>query len=385
MTALFPFMNARYQGMDIMYRTIKGQHGARLGRDTQSLGVRKARARSVIKFLGRSSLMISMTLAYYAMMRDDERYEALSDYERDMNWGIPIPGRTNLFLFPTPFELGTFLKLIPEKILAATLGDIEWDDAWKSIGEGFSSHMGGTLMGLPDPAAIQIVKPLEEISKNASFMTGRALFPVGYESMDPREMYNDYTTELAKSLSEGFGGYGGKWVSPIAIEQVIRGYTGTLGFYLLHLGDWAWRKFDPDMPGVVEKRWDEDPVVGRFISAPIGEGGLGLGRGYVQAMNKASAEADMILDRIDSLIDKGRHKEAGELLIEHEVIISMSRSYDKKKRYISDLRKYARYLKNLPEREMDPAEKQLALHAVTSKINMVAHLAKREYDMLRKS
>ena len=314
-------------------------------------------------------MLLSMNLIYYMMIRDEEWYKGLSDYEKYNNYVIKHPLSDKPFLFPIPFELGILLKMIPELILASTYGDTEWDEAWSAIRDAISSTFGGTVMGVvPNPADMQWVKPINEIRSNYSVMTGRELFPKQYDTMDPRQMTRRNTTEVAKLISEAFGGHGGKWASPIAIEKLISGYTGTMGMWGLHAVNAAYMSNADPSERREENRWDQNDFIGSLIGAPVKDG-VSLGRGYVEQLNQLKEESYRVYGRFNDLLEEGRKKEAREYYEENKKAYLDRLSIDRALTAVNNLKEMQDQIRRM---EGSRAWKAQRIEVLQMEINRIA-------------
>jgi len=105
LTAIVPFMNARIQGLDVLYRSGFGQ-----GANANTEKMQKA-------FIVRSMAILGMTAAYWFMVHDDDEYKKLTKEERDGYWIVPgLKFNDKPFRFPIPFEIGVVFKVFPERI-----------------------------------------------------------------------------------------------------------------------------------------------------------------------------------------------------------------------------------------------------------------------------
>jgi hypothetical protein len=148
---VIPFFNAQVQGLDVLYRAAIGDMPA-----SQRLKVQH-------KMKVRMLMMGVFTIAYAAMMEEDEAYENANPEERYGNWFVPTPFGT--FRVPIPFELGFVAKSIPEGIyrLVAT------DDKASSVLGALRKQLFASIPGdLPIAAKVPV-----ELMLNKSFFTGR--------------------------------------------------------------------------------------------------------------------------------------------------------------------------------------------------------------------
>ncbi len=215
---LIPFLNARFQGIDVFVRAISGDY------TTQD---NATRAKITQRFMARAGLMMGLTAVYYLLVSDDDQYKRQTDETRDNNFVIPTSGPVPILL-PSPFEVGLFFKAIPEAILARVMGDRTDKELRDTVVRGVVSTLE------INPAGIQAITPLVEASFNHNFFTNRPIVPYYIDSNIAGAFQDNVgTTEFAKIIAQNVPGN----FSPIKIDHVIRGYTGTLGGYAVALVD----------------------------------------------------------------------------------------------------------------------------------------------------
>ena len=183
--------------------------------------VASERLRVKQKLIARLGIMAGITLAYAAMMQDDETYENANPEERYGNWFVRIPGLEEPLRIPIPFELGLIGKALPEGIYRLMASD----DSTKEVAKALQTL---ALRSIPIDVPTAI-KPIIEWNLNRSFFTDRDLVTASMPS-DPKFQYNLNTPEIVKL----FGNIG---ISPVKLENTIRGYTGGLGISVLRLLD----------------------------------------------------------------------------------------------------------------------------------------------------
>jgi len=243
-SAIVPFLNARIQGIDVLYRSGFGQAAM-----ANKAEMRKA-------FWIRSLILLGITSVYWAMVHDDDEYKRLTNEERDNYWIIPgltVNGRP--FRFPIPFELGTIFKVLPERILEATLGQDTNQDFMKA----FKRNLMSNLSFNPVPVA---ALPIMENWFNYSVFTDRPVVGRGLEGLAPEAQYTASTSEFAKDLGKIIG------YSPIKIDHLIRGYTGNMGMYATSMLDTVLASQND--PVHATKRFEQLPVIKRFFSTDSG-------------------------------------------------------------------------------------------------------------------
>jgi hypothetical protein len=294
---VIPFFNAQVQGLDVLYRAAIGDMPA-----SQRLKVQH-------KMKVRMIMMGVFTIAYAAMMEEDEAYENANPEERYSNWFVPTPFGT--VRVPIPFELGFVAKSIPEGIyrLLAT------DDKASSVLGALRKQLFASIPGdLPIAAKVPV-----ELMLNKSFFTGRPVIDARLEGLVKSEQFGQKTPELIKLL--GFDSpqvikdvFGLQGVSPAQVEYFIKGYTGTLPLALLRL-------FDPVLAsGEVVKadmKVEDMPIVGAFFQ-PKDAGGI------INASYAGIQQAQRVSNTYKKLIADGRIKEATEYFNENTAAFSIA-------------------------------------------------------------
>ena len=117
----------------------------------------------------------------------------------------------------------------------------------------------------------QIFQPWQDLMANENF-TGAPIIPFYLENVEPTEQYTYYTSETVRQAAQAMG------ISPIKMEHVLRGYTGTLGTYALGASDamirWS-TESDERLFGEDPTRgetWRENIVVRALIDPLVAEG-----------------------------------------------------------------------------------------------------------------
>jgi hypothetical protein len=205
---LVPFLNAKIQGM---YRLIENEKG-----DTQklwTLGIPKQ------MFL-RGLVVMAASLALAAKNMEDEP-ERWDNENPDLKFRYDIiymPGG-NRILLPRAFEVGSVFGALPVFILDA----IRRDDS-RDLGKVLTDLGTSTFFFNPIPAA---VVPLIGAATNYDFFRARALENASDQSKLPEERVNRSTSAVARFIGEQAG------ISPIRVQYVLEGYSGTIGANVL--------------------------------------------------------------------------------------------------------------------------------------------------------
>jgi|GEM_PF-1445976 len=210
MIDFLPFFNARLQGLSKLVRASAAGDNDR-----------------VIKVLSANLAMkgikvAAFSLALAAMNDDDDRYKELPDWDKDTNWHFWL-GDDHIRV-PKPFELGIVFGTLPERLFGFGTGSQTGNDLGKSLFHALSS----TLALNPVP---QFAMPVVETWLNYSFFKDTKIEGMGDENRLPGDRYNTYTSDTARELGQALN------LSPKKIEHWIKGYTGTLGGYVLGMSD----------------------------------------------------------------------------------------------------------------------------------------------------
>lgn len=195
------FFNASIQGIDKMARVFKNDP---IGATIRSL-----------------SYITAPSIALYMINRDNDAYKSLPRWRKDLFWNIPMGNKTFLSI-PKPFELGITFGTAAERI--AEYIDSEDPKAF----DGLASAMweAGTPSVIP-----QAFIPYIESVSNKNLFTGGKLIPQRLEGIEPFLQFNLRTTETAKAIGEALN------LSPIKLENTIRGLSGGLGLHSLRAMD----------------------------------------------------------------------------------------------------------------------------------------------------
>ncbi len=264
-TAAIPFLNARIQGLDVLYRAAFGQLNSQDAAKVQRL------------FFIRGAQMMALSCMYWALTHDDDEYKKQESETRDNYWLLPSLG----IKIPIPFEIGILFKVIPERILAYSFGDDTGQDFMKSMARQLSS----TLAVNPIP---QAALPVVEAVTNHSFFTQRPIVGQGMEGVAPGYQVGPGTTNIAADIGKALN------ISPMKLDHMIKGYTGTIGMYLMDVVDSVYSmNSDIDKPS---KRIDQLPVLKRFLIDPEA-------RGTVTAFYEMKNAADQVV-RTENLLER---------------------------------------------------------------------------------
>lgn len=204
-----PFLNARVQGLDKLYR-----HGT----DKQ----KRARLTTMLGAMAVASFLLHLR------NMDDEDYQKLPNWQRDSYWFIKLGD--NAIFIPKPFELGAVASLV-ERSMDQIGGEPEKDAMLKFLG----TTLGNTFAFNPIP---QVFKPSIEVFANYDMFRGRSIESFGDSFLPPSQVASQHTSHLARNMSAGMEEFMGKdALSGKQIDHLIRGYLGFLGTAITGLSD----------------------------------------------------------------------------------------------------------------------------------------------------
>jgi len=243
--AAIPFLNARIQGLDVFFRA-----GIRPFYDPNSTAYEKQVQKAM---LIRGATIMALSTMYAAAVMGDPDYEKQEQETKDNFWLIPSLG----IKLPIPFEVGTLFKTIPERIYRYYYGA----DTSKDLGDSMKRALLSTFAFNPVP---QAVAPLLEARDNYSVFTQRPIVGEAMRNIAPEFQVGPSTTKMAEFLGKQTG------MSPILIDHVYKGYTGTMGMYLADVMDSVYSA-GSDNPKA-SQRFEQTPVLKRFLLDPDAKG-----------------------------------------------------------------------------------------------------------------
>ncbi|MEQ6329070.1 LPD38 domain-containing protein [Pseudomonas chengduensis] len=206
-TDVVPFLNARLQGLYKLGRAVKGD---------------KTLLAKEVAMKGGYIALFSLMLA--GLNDDDERYQALMDWDKDMHWHIFLGDEH--FRIPKPFELGLIFGTVPERILHALTGTQDGGDLAKAVSRGVFD----TLAFNPVP---QFYQPIRELQANRNFFRDSPIEDMSDEGKLAEARYDERTSAIGRALGQVTGPIAG--LSPKQVDHLIAAYTGTLGQYVLDM------------------------------------------------------------------------------------------------------------------------------------------------------
>lgn len=192
-----PFFNACLQGGDKMYRLFK--------ENPMDTGLKLA------KYIVLPSLIL------WCFNHDEDWYKELDPWVKNTCWCLPGGIR-----IPKPQEAGiTFGSGIEAMLDQAFNKDPKAMANWTK-----------EVVGAAKPNLIPTVfLPLIEWQANYSFFRNGTLVPKRLQGLPDEMQYTNHTATLSKGVGKLTG------LSPVKIDNTVRGYTGTMGMFLWQMGD----------------------------------------------------------------------------------------------------------------------------------------------------
>ena len=328
LTAGIPFLNARIQGLDVLYRAMSGQMGT-----VDAAKIQKA-------FFVRGASIMAISMLYWFLTHDDDEYKKQEQETRDNNWLIPSLG----IKIPIPFEVGVIFKVIPERIAEYFFGN----DTGKDFADSMKRNFQSTFMFNLIP---QVGLPLYEAATNHSFFTGRDIVGAGLEGVKAEYQVGPGTSQLAAWLGSQTG------YSPMLIDHVIGGYTGTFGSYAVDVVDSiAFANSDVQRPS---KRFEQLPVFKRFLLDPQAKGNVTAYYDLKNSVDEAVRTSNF-LEKTSNFEEMGKYSEETlRVLASKDFISDMEKD-------MKELRETALFVRTST---MSPDDKRDTLRSITDAEN----------------
>jgi hypothetical protein len=173
--------------------------------------------------------------------------------------------------------------------MALTIGE----DTAKDFRESMARNIRNTLAidYLP-----QTIKPIVEVESNFSYFTRRPIIGQGLDGVGDPFQVGPTTSLVAEKIGKQIG------MSPMKVDHLINGYTGTIGMYMVDALD-AIMDMNSDSPKA-SKRFEQMPVLKRFALDPEA-------RGNVSAYYEMKNSVDEVVRTSNLLERTSNYKEWG--------------------------------------------------------------------------
>ena len=347
---LIPFLNARLQGL---YRLAEHQ-GA--------LNPEKQRQQAVginTDMLMKGAVLTGITALVYGIMSQDDRWDE-ERLDRKLGNDILYIGDLTIYL-PRAFEIGSIFGSIPVLIGDALLKE----DGGKDVLPGIMHLISSTFAINPIP---QAAKPIMEVLMNYDMFFQRPIEGAVYQTMRPEDRFNSYTSALARGMGSMLG------MSPIKIDKLINGYTGSGGMALLSVVDAA-----AQAAGVFPEKPD-GLFGGPYLNAGAGDV-IGLSRffkaddersiRFISDFYQMKQEMLETYTSMRSAIERGEIERAQSLMEDNRTLLGLRRSFNRTAESFTALN---RQIRMIEQGELDG----------TAKRNALAPLRRRKMEMARR-
>jgi hypothetical protein len=328
LTAAVPFLNARMQGLDVFYRAAFGKMASE-----DAAAIQKS-------FFIRGATLMALSAMYWFLTHDEEEYLKQEQETRDNNWLFPSVG----IRIPIPFEVGVLFKTIPERLLEYSFGN----DTGKDLADSMKRNLVSTFGINPIP---QTFLPIVEARTNYSFFTMRPIVGQGMEGVTKEFQVSPGTSELAKKMGKILG------ESPIMIDHIMQGYTGSMGMYAVDLID-AILLGNDESPKVA-KRFEQMPVIKRFAVDKEA-------KGTVTAYYELKNSVDEVVRTVNLMERTGNAEDLGAYMEKNAQLFGM-------RGYISSVEKQMKVMREaaiqIRSSDMSSEEKRDSLLAITEAQN----------------
>lgn len=194
-----PFFNAVLQGGDKMVRLIK--------QDPVGTGTKLA------------MYIVLPSLALWALNHDEDWYKEIDPEIKATCWILP----GGVIRIPKPQEAGILFGSGIEAVL---------DQAFDKDPEAISNWAEVFRENILPSIFPTVFLPLVEWQANYSFFRGQSITPQRLQNLPDELQYTPNTSAAARTLG------GAMKLSPVKIDNFIRGYTGTMGMTLVQQLDW---------------------------------------------------------------------------------------------------------------------------------------------------
>jgi len=322
-TAAIPFLNARIQGLDVLFRSFTGKYSAveKLQEGETREDVRKRILKTAIT---RGGFLMALTAMYYMMVSDDEEYKNLRREVRDDNWIIPLVDGIPALKIPIPFEVGMIFKTFPERFIDEFMGREIEPEPLTSV-----KRQLGTSAKIPFFDAglgFQLLKPVAEVYQNRNTFTNTEIIPYYQQKLESGLQSRRSTNELLRVIGETLN------VSPAKLEHLFRGYTGTLGGYVLDVADVTARGVTGTP--LIPPNLNSIPVLRRLLQDIDRSGG-----GLQQQFYELRSEVDTAVQTMNKLRKDERFDEYSAYRSNMQGILNVKGQVRSIERYMDNYRK----------------------------------------------
>jgi N12 class adenine-specific DNA methylase/GGDEF domain-containing protein len=341
MVQTVPFLNARIQGLDRLYRGVKENPRS---------------------FALKGLMLTGATLALYAINMGNPDYEDLPEWDKDLYWHFFTP--FGHFRMPKPFEVGAIFSTIPERMMEL-IREKEGDMFVNRMVQMFLD----TFAFNPIP---QLFKPIVEEVANKSFFSDSPIVSQRLQRLEPEAQYDPWTSESLRLLAEGMPDSAPAFLrSPKRLGHLLYGYTSAVSTYALMASDAILRKtgLAEEIPaGSVQ----DIPVLNRFVREDSPRSTK-----YSNEFYEMTVETAKIYSTIKEYRKRGRKEDADTMLRENLAKLRARPQLAAVQKRLQDINNRIRLVWS--SRELTREEKQSRVDKLNAERNRLQKLAVERY------
>ena len=220
--------------------------------------------------------------------QEDQDIREVLQAQKDTNWVLKVWGTDTIVRIPKPQQVG-FISTMFEQLTTDMLNGLnkqERDEVVDNLFAAFVRESGIPTSWSDAAQALSptMLTPIMENWGNKSMFFGTPIVPATAEGALPEYQYTENTRELTKAISSTLGMFVGKTntISPAQIENLVRGWTGGVGNYLMDMIDLVGRKSGvlPDPPKATKDLLTDIPFVRAFTVRHPVAGANSINRWY---------------------------------------------------------------------------------------------------------
>lgn len=220
--------------------------------------------------------------------QEDQDIREVLQAQKDTNWVLKVWGTDTIVRIPKPQQVG-FISTMFEQLTTDMLNGLnkqERDEVVNTLFNAFVRESGIPTSWSDAAQALSptMLTPIMENWGNKSMFFGTPIVPATAEGALPEYQYTENTRELTKAISSTLGMFVGKTntISPVQIENLVHGWTGGVGNYLMDMIDLVGRKSGvlPDPPKATKDLLTDIPFVRAFTVRHPVAGANSINRWY---------------------------------------------------------------------------------------------------------
>lgn len=313
-----PFLNARIQGLNRLYLGMTGRD------------VTINRTRAVTSYVLKAMSIMAASLALQVNNWNDKRYQRIPEVDKDLYYHYFFGNQH--FTLPKPFETGAMFSTIPERALRAIAGK----DNERTFVESMQRTFMHTLDFDPTP---QTVAPLLEDWANKDKLSEHPIVSQQYAQLEPEAQYGPTTSPLVTGLAQHMPNAAPDMLrSPMRLQHLIQGYTGSVGMYLLQGADATVRGLGGAPAGPASRYGS---TLMENIAGPLGftPADTDPRNKYVQQVYDAQDEADKAYKTVQAEMKQGHLQEARRVMQDNKTAIQYRETIHQISGELGELRK----------------------------------------------